>query len=86
MHTYIHACMHSHLHMHTHTDTHPQFSSIPEHYDPIYTKLTRQGARVLALGYKELGNLSLREVRVLSYSCATVAYQTLPITLPSSGS
>ena len=38
------------------------FSSVPDHYQATYTKLTRQGARVLALGYRHLGSLSLREV------------------------
>ena len=31
-----------------------QFSSIPGDYDRLYSKLTRHGARVLALGYKYL--------------------------------
>lgn len=38
------------------------FESVPEDYDAIHTKLARQGGRVLALGYRQLGSLSLREV------------------------
>ena len=58
----------THTHTLSHTHTLPlsltyQFSSIPDYYDSVYVKLTRQGARVLALGYKHLGSLSLREVR-----------------------
>ena len=36
----------------------------------VHTKLTRQGARVLALGYKQLGTLSLREVRSKPHTVA----------------
>ena len=38
------------------------FTKLPEGYQTLYSKLTRQGARVLALGYRYLGNLSQREV------------------------
>ena len=41
-----------------------QFSRVPSSYDSTYTKLSRRGARVLALGYKYLGNLSMRQVYV----------------------
>ena len=40
------------------------FRSVPEGYETMYTKLTRQGARVLALGYRQMGSLSQREVSV----------------------
>ncbi|CAF0986240.1 unnamed protein product [Didymodactylos carnosus] len=35
----------------------------PERYDEIYLRLSRQGARVLALGHKSLGVLSAQQVR-----------------------
>lgn len=41
------------------------FAAVPEGYDKIYSKLSRHGARVLALGYRYLGNLTLREVHEL---------------------
>ncbi|KAK7016788.1 hypothetical protein SK128_009189 [Halocaridina rubra] len=41
----------------------PMFSSLPPNYDDIYLELSRRGARVLALGRKELGKLSHAEVR-----------------------
>lgn len=41
----------------------PMFSSLPPNYDNVYLKLSRRGARVLALGRKELGKLSHAEVR-----------------------
>ena len=33
-------------------------TSVPDDYDATYSKLMRQGARVLALGYKHLGNVT----------------------------
>nr|NVI71702.1 putative cation-transporting ATPase 13A1 [Cucujiformia] len=41
----------------------PNFKTIPEKYDEVYRELSRRGARVLALGIKELGNLSSQELR-----------------------
>ncbi|XP_063612958.1 endoplasmic reticulum transmembrane helix translocase-like [Penaeus indicus] len=41
----------------------PMFSSLPPNYDNVYLELSRRGARVLALGRKELGRLSHAEVR-----------------------
>ena len=38
------------------------YEQVPKEYDTVHTKLARQGARVLALGYRDLGNLSLSEV------------------------
>ena len=37
-------------------------SVVPDNYDDVYLKLARKGARVLALGYRNFGQLSLREV------------------------
>jgi len=39
------------------------FSQIPDRYDEIYLRLSRQGARVLALGYRSLGVLSNQQLR-----------------------
>ncbi|XP_064115341.1 endoplasmic reticulum transmembrane helix translocase-like [Macrobrachium nipponense] len=44
----------------------PMFSTLPPNYDSIYLELSRRGARVLALGRKELGKLSHAEVRETS--------------------
>lgn len=41
------------------------FVNAPPNYDEIYQQFTRQGARVLALGYKQLGQLSHQQVRVI---------------------
>ncbi|GFO46813.1 cation-transporting ATPase [Plakobranchus ocellatus] len=38
------------------------FSSLPEDYDDVYLKMARRGARVLALGYKKIGNLTHQQV------------------------
>jgi len=35
---------------------------VPENYVAVHTKLARQGARVLALGYRDLGSLSYKDV------------------------
>ncbi|KAJ8952494.1 hypothetical protein NQ318_003290 [Aromia moschata] len=42
------------------------FSDIPEKYDEVYLELSRRGARVLALGYREIGKLSTQELRDLT--------------------
>lgn len=39
------------------------YDFVPPDYEEIYQHLTRQGARVLALGIKELGSLSYQEIR-----------------------
>nr|MBE5724991.1 putative cation-transporting ATPase 13A1 [Cucujiformia] len=41
----------------------PMFKSIPDKYEEVYLELSRRGARVLALGIKELGKMSSQEVR-----------------------
>ncbi|PSN36028.1 Manganese-transporting ATPase 13A1 [Blattella germanica] len=42
------------------------FSSIPSTYDSIYLEMSRRGARVLALGWKELGRLTPQQTRELT--------------------
>lgn len=39
---------------------------VPSNYDHVYLTLSRRGARVLALGYRNLGKLSSQEIRDLS--------------------
>ncbi|CAF0867691.1 unnamed protein product [Rotaria sordida] len=39
------------------------YITIPERYDEIYLRLSRQGARVLALGHRSLGILSNQQLR-----------------------
>lgn len=43
----------------------PMFIDAPKDYDEIFQKFTRQGARVLALGYKQLGQLSHQQVSLI---------------------
>lgn len=43
-----------------------QFSSVPSNYDPVYLEMSRRGARVLALGWKELGRLTPQQARDLA--------------------
>lgn len=40
-----------------------QFAQCPPNYHHIHTEISREGARVLALGYKELGHLTHQQVR-----------------------
>nr|NVI71721.1 putative cation-transporting ATPase 13A1 [Cucujiformia] len=42
------------------------FSKVPEKYENVYLELSRRGARVLALGYREIGKLSTQELRNLT--------------------
>ncbi|CAH0556443.1 unnamed protein product [Brassicogethes aeneus] len=42
------------------------FSEVPEKYDQVYLELSRRGARVLAMGYREIGTLSTQELRDLT--------------------
>ena len=41
------------------------FVNLPEDYDKIYLTLSRRGARVLALGWRDLGTLSHSGIREL---------------------
>nr|MBE5724998.1 putative cation-transporting ATPase 13A1 [Cucujiformia] len=41
----------------------PNFKTIPEKYDEVYLELSRRGARVLALGIKEIGKMLSQELR-----------------------
>nr|XP_020634904.1 manganese-transporting ATPase 13A1 [Pogona vitticeps] len=42
---------------------HSMFSQCPNSYNAIHTEISREGARVLALGYKELGHLTHQQAR-----------------------
>ncbi|XP_067232731.1 manganese-transporting ATPase 13A1 [Chanodichthys erythropterus] len=42
------------------------FCECPASYDEVHREMSREGARVLALGYKEMGHLSHQQVRELS--------------------
>ncbi|XP_073713064.1 endoplasmic reticulum transmembrane helix translocase isoform X3 [Misgurnus anguillicaudatus] len=42
------------------------FSECPPSYDEVHREMSREGARVLALGYKEMGHLSHQQVREVS--------------------
>ncbi|RXN04414.1 manganese-transporting ATPase 13A1 [Labeo rohita] len=42
------------------------FSECPASYDEVHREMSREGARVLALGYKEMGHLSHQQVREVS--------------------
>ena len=44
------------------------FSNVPENYDVTHTKMSRRGARVLALGRRTLGNLTHQQIREYSRS------------------
>lgn len=44
----------------------PMFSDLPEKYDEVYLDYSRRGARVLALGRREMGKLSTAALRDLS--------------------
>ncbi|CAG0878478.1 unnamed protein product [Darwinula stevensoni] len=44
----------------------PMFKELPQSYDEIYLEHSRKGARVLAMGHKELGVLNNQQVRELT--------------------
>ena len=39
-----------------------QYKTVPRNYDAIYHRMTCQGARVLALGFKKIGEVAAKEV------------------------
>ncbi|XP_033096943.1 manganese-transporting ATPase 13A1-like [Anneissia japonica] len=44
----------------------PMFTQVPDDYDAVHSEMAREGARVLSMGYKKLGQLSNSQVRELS--------------------
>ncbi|XP_064649673.1 endoplasmic reticulum transmembrane helix translocase-like [Lineus longissimus] len=44
----------------------PMFSDIPDTYDTVHLEMARRGARVLALGFRKLGQLSHQQVREMA--------------------
>ncbi|GAB6029854.1 hypothetical protein CHUAL_005563 [Chamberlinius hualienensis] len=42
------------------------YAKVPDHYDETYLKMSRRGARVLALGRKDLGKMTSSHIRELS--------------------
>ncbi|KAM9392815.1 endoplasmic reticulum transmembrane helix translocase [Pholidichthys leucotaenia] len=42
------------------------FAECPASYDEVHKEMSREGARVLAMGYKEMGHLSHQQVREMS--------------------
>uniref|UniRef100_A0A674PE73 Endoplasmic reticulum transmembrane helix translocase n=1 Tax=Takifugu rubripes TaxID=31033 RepID=A0A674PE73_TAKRU len=42
------------------------FAECPASYDEVHKEISREGARVLALGYKEIGHLSHQQVREMT--------------------
>lgn len=44
----------------------PMFKEVPDSYDSVYLSLSRRGARVLALGWRELGRLTHQQTRDLT--------------------
>ncbi|XP_039280958.1 manganese-transporting ATPase 13A1 [Nilaparvata lugens] len=42
------------------------FASVPSTYDSVYLSMSRRGARVLALGFRELGRLTHQQARELT--------------------
>lgn len=42
------------------------FTECPRNYDTVHREMSREGARVLALGYKEIGHLTHQQVREIS--------------------
>ena len=43
-----------------------KFKEVPDNYDTVHEDMARKGARILALGYKEIGELSSLQLREMS--------------------
>lgn len=48
---------------HSNCNLFAQFKEVPSYYDVHYQRLAQAGARVIALGIRELGNLSTQQIR-----------------------
>ncbi|MGH0150732.1 UNVERIFIED_CONTAM: hypothetical protein FKN15_042859 [Acipenser sinensis] len=57
---------------------HSMFSECPDNYDAVHTEISREGARVLALGYKEIGHLTHQQVTIPNPKHLTHQQRTIP--------
>lgn len=51
-------------------------ATVPDYYDETYKRFTREGSRVLALGYREVESMSAEKVSYMS-SCSASSYSSV---------